>query len=265
MLRTATFALSLSLVASAASAQATSAQTGRLDGHWMALGDMLGLVPANIESLTIAEGQAQAALYATCTPPACAEPMPSAEGTVTLDATTLQFTGTAAYPADPGWAYLQLPGGAWSIIAQGRRLMTMREASVNNQSVPLMRIWLQVAPEVPGQLADYLAAAESDAARALCAVVSLHGDEGEWAGFTAHLGALAAPMHDLSRGTPAADPASYGPEADAALQRLAHWVQGQNIPDGAVLVPEILYPLPQALAAEIADCNTRLHGTGQGG
>ncbi|MCA2010316.1 hypothetical protein LCM17_02375 [Cereibacter sphaeroides] len=260
MFRPTLLAAALAFAAAPAHAQNTS-----LEGDWMALGDMLGLVPGNIEAMEIAGDQLSAQLWTQCTPPECADPQASAEGQIRVDATTLQVEGTASYPTDPGWAYLQLPGGAWSIIAQGRRLITMREATVNQQSVPLMRLWLQVAPEVPQQLADYLAAAQRDPAQALCAIVSLHGAEGEWPAFAAHLSALAAPMHDLARGTPQADPAAYGPEADAALQQLAHYVRSEDLPEGTVLVPEILYPLPEALAAEIADCNARLHGSGQGG
>ena len=242
-----------------------------LDGHWMAIGDMLGLVPGNIEALTIADGHARSVLWrvpgtaCTADPQAgdCAMPRPSASGSISVDAVTFQVAADAQdaspFPDVPTWPLLALPGGPWSIISQDRRLMAMREASVNGNSVPLMRIWLQVAPEVPEQLYDYLTVAGRDIARSICGVTTLHADAAQWQGFTEHLARVAGPMHDMRLGTPQADPAAYGPEAAAALQQMAGWIQG-DLPDGSVMIADLLYPVPAETGAVIDSCSARLFG-----
>ncbi|WP_127110493.1 hypothetical protein [Pararhodobacter zhoushanensis] len=250
---------------------ALPAQAQTLDGHWMAVGDMLGLAPGNIEALTIEDGHAASVLWrapteACATAPAaegCAMPVPSASGAISVDAVTFGITADEAdaspFPDVATWPFLALPGGAWSIISQDRRLMSMREASVNGNSVPLMRIWLQVAPEVPEQLYDYLTVGGRDIARSICGVTTLHADAALWQGFTAHLASLSAPMHDMRLGTPQADPSRYGPQAAQSLHQTAAWIQG-DLPEGSVMVADILYPVPAATAAAIADCTTRLFG-----
>jgi len=268
-----------SLPALAASEGAT------LDGHWMAIGDMLGLLPGHIESLTIDGDRAVSVLWRSgdCASgdgaPACSLPLAATSGHFAGTSFDLSVTADAgaampfAAPESALWPLFALEGAPWQTFWQGDRLMIVREAGIEGTTVPLMRIWLRTEPELPGQLFDFLVANELGIARSICPVVTLRGDPGAWEGFTAYLAATAAPNHDLrlwrsGLGTPpaladlaAGDASAYGEAAAAAFARGHGWQQGTGaVPDGLQLLAAFPYPAAPALVAATADCDARLFG-----
>jgi len=260
-----------------------------LDGHWMAIGDFLGLLPGHIESLTIDGQSAVSVLWRTPVDDCAAEPaaqaceLPLAVSSGRFVGSSFDFQVTADsteanpftedQPLSEIWPYFAVSGAAWQTFRQGERMMAVREATIQGTAVPLMRIWLRVAPELPEQLFDFLVANELSVARSICPVVSLFGDSAAWEGFTAHLAAMAAPNHDLrlwrsGLGTPetlaelvAGDAATYGPEAAAAYALNHAWQQGSgDLPEGRALLAGFPYPASPALVAASADCDARLFG-----
>lgn len=65
-----------------------------LDGTWMAMGDVLGLVPDNVEVLAIAGHAAEAALWRV----GAEGPVPTARGALAFGAMDLAFSGQRAIP-----------------------------------------------------------------------------------------------------------------------------------------------------------------------
>ena len=255
---------SLILVAAfgAAPLPATAASDGAtLDGQWMAIGDLLGLLPGHIESLLIEGGRAASVLWRQDCAADC--PLPLAEGALAATSFDLTLTADAPVPApfdgEAGalWPLYALDGGAWQTYWQGDRLMSVREATINGASVPLMRIWLRVAPEVPEQLFDFLMAHDLDIARALCPVTGLRAEPDAWAAFAAHL-ALTAPGPLAMRLGGDYAPA---PGEAAALALTRGWQDGsQPLPPGMALLPGLPWPAGPAMVAAAQDCDARLFG-----
>lgn len=268
--------LTLNLAAAlilAAAPVAAETPGARLEGTWMAIGDMLGLLPGHIEVLTIDGRQARSVTWrlpegdcaARPDAAACALPLPTASGAfsgnsfqigVTPDAANASpFAGT---PEAPLWPLLALDGAPWSMFRQGGRLMTSRPATIRGSEVPMLRLWLRVEPDLPEHLFDYLAGFGLDIARAVCPVATLHEDPAAWAVFRDTLAEAAPALHAhrlASEGRVAEAP------DNAAFARLDHLAAGTgDLPAGAVLLPGLPWPATPAAAQAALRCLTSVFG-----
>lgn len=75
------------------------------------------------------------------------------------------------------------------MLRQGEQMILTRNAPIGGQEVPVLRIWLRVAPEVPARIVAWLGAAQLRASRALCPLATLHADPARWEAFTQALAA----------------------------------------------------------------------------
>lgn len=264
------FAVSLVLAASPALAASEGA---RIEGTWMAIGDMLGVLPAHIEVLTVTGARATSVTWrapvADCgaepQAPGCVLPIPTASGAFTANSFELGVAPDAAHaspfagePVDALWPLLALDGAPWSMFRQPGRLMTTREATLGGTTVPMLRLWLQVEPGTPEHLFDYLMAFDLDIARALCPVTTLHEDAEAWAAFTGTLAEAAPALHAhrmarMGLGDVAEDDPAY-----QLLDRLA--VPTGDLPEGMVLLPGLPWPASPEMAEAAQDCLTRVFG-----
>ena len=264
-----TLRLAISLILAATPALADS-EGARIEGTWMAIGDMLGVLPAHIEVLTIDGSRATSVTWraplADCgaEPQArgCVLPIPTASGAFTANSVEIGVTPDeanaspfAGEPEDALWPLLALDGGPWSMFRQPGRLMTTREATIGGTNVPMLRLWLQVEPATPEHLFDYLVSFDLDIARALCPVTTLHDDPEAWAAFVDTL-AEAAPAlhaHRLALGDGTEDGAAY-----LLLDHLA--AHTGDLPEGMVLLPGLPWPVSPEMAQAAQECLTRTFG-----
>lgn len=225
-----------------------AAQT--LDGHWLNIGDPYGFVVPHFERLTLAGGRFESRTWtmpfdaALCArpeaPAACTPPVATGAGVWTLDLGRFAVAAVTGAgnpyldPRDAGlWPHFALAGGDWAFTGGGRRFVLTRPAAIEGEAVDLERPWLRVDADVPELLFHYLLAIERSLARSFCAVLALHEDEAEWAGFLADLRVHAPVAAGIAAHT-------WAPARDrAAAERFAHLRSGQPLGPGAAGAADI--------------------------
>lgn len=273
-----TLSLTLAALLGPVTPAAAVSEGARIEGTWMAIGDMLGVLPGHIEVLSIDGDRARSVTWrlpdADCgaepQAPGCALPIATASGTfrgnsfeigIEPDAENASpFAGEAVAPL---WPLLALDGAPWTLFRQDGRLMTTREATIAGTTIPMIRLWLQVDPALPEALFDYLVTFDLDVARALCPVSTLHGDPQAWEALSTTLIAAAPVLHDhrLAAGRRAPPPAAAEGEAAEAFALLAELAADDTEPpEGATLLPGLAWPVSQAMADAAQDCLDRAFG-----
>lgn len=255
-----------------------ASEGARIEGTWMAIGDMLGVLPGHIEVLTIEGDRATSVTWrkpsvdcgAERQAPGCVLPIPTASGAfhgnsfeIGIEPDAANASPFAGEEVAPLWPLLALDGAPWTMFRQDGRLMTTREATIAETTIPMIRLWLQVDPALPGALYDYLVTFDLDIARALCPVSTLHADPQAWEALSATLIA-AAPVLEGQRiavsglAPPPAAAESEAAEAFALLAELA--AEDAEPPEGVTLLPGLPWPASQAMADAAQDCLDRAFG-----
>jgi len=270
--------LTFAALLGAATPAFAASEGARIEGTWMAIGDMLGVLPGHIEVLTVEGARATSVTWrapaADCgaapAAPGCTLPIPTASGAFTGNSFEIGIEPDAANASPfageevaPLWPLLALDGAPWTMFRQDGRLMTTREATIAGTTIPMIRLWLQVDPALPEALFDYLLSFDLDIARALCPVSTLHGDPQAWEALSATLIAAAPVLHDhrLAAGRGAPPPAAADGEAAEAFALLAALAaEDAEPPEGVTLLPGLPWPASQAMADAAQDCLDRAFG-----